>query len=103
MTDSVSTTADVSKTDNSSKVVDYNLPADVFWTTSARRITPKGNMRFRSFPSLSKALVFLADRTEPRYRCAIDMTDARFEGQEIEQLLERMAPRAAEAGPLRAS
>jgi hypothetical protein len=31
------------------------------------------------------------------------MTDARFEGQEIEQLLERMAPRAAEAGPLRAS
>lgn len=68
----------------------FGSEADVFWSMSARRLLPKGAMRFRKFASLEDAVRFVVlDKAEPRFQCVIDMDGARYEGREIEELYGR--------------
>lgn len=69
------------------KFIDFTMPADLFWSVSAKRIAPKGTLRFRSVPSLAEAVrFFIEDRSEARYHCAIETDEGRFSADEIELL-----------------
>ena len=70
--------------------VDFTAPADVFWSSSARRLTRQGSMRFKSFDTLSEAVRFVIDdKSEQRFRCAVDTADDRYEDDAIEALYGR--------------
>lgn len=67
--------------------IDFTVPADVFWSSSARRLTRHGSMRFKSFETLAEAIRFVVDdKSEPRFRCAVDTADDRYEDGAIEAL-----------------
>lgn len=71
-------------------MLDYNAAADLFWCSSARRQMPKGSIRFRQFETLTQAVRFVVgDKTEVRFRCAIDTDLGRYEDEEIEALYNR--------------
>ena len=74
--------------------------ADVFWSPSGRRLAPKGSVRFRRFASLAEAVRFLMlDKSEPRFHCAIDTAEERYEGAQIDALYRHADFPSADASP----
>ena len=71
--------------------VDYTIAADVFWSTSARRISPQGSVRFRRYATLEEAVrFFVENKAEARHFPTIDTDMCRYFGDEIRALYEHV-------------
>lgn len=69
--------------------IDLSAPAEMFWSTSARRLSPRGTIRYLRFDSLAAAVRdAMADTSGKRHRCSISTQTHEFAMDEIAALYE---------------
>ncbi len=68
-------------------IINFDLPADLFWARSARRVVPKGGVAHRRFETLAEGICFVVedDQTQ-RFGVSIDTDENSFSKDEIEAL-----------------
>ena len=67
-------------------MIDFALPADVFWMSTARRSASRGGLRHQRFDSLADAICHvMGDETE-RYSLSIDTDEASYDRDAVEAI-----------------
>ena len=67
--------------------IDFDLPADVFWSKSQRRTLAKGSLVHARFDTLAEAICHvMQDDGTPRFSLSIDTDDATFDRAEVEAI-----------------
>jgi|GEM_PF-3466335 len=68
-------------------IINFDLPADLFWARSARRVVPKGGVAHRRFETLAEGICFVVEEDQAeRYGVSIDTDENSFSKDEIEAL-----------------
>lgn len=68
-------------------IINFALPADLFWAKSARRVVPKGGVGHQRFETLAEGIRFVVEGDlAQRYGVSIDTDENSFTMEEIEAL-----------------
>ncbi|MCB8837971.1 hypothetical protein [Aurantimonas sp. VKM B-3413] len=69
--------------------IDFDVPADLFWAKTRRRILGKGAIGHRRFESLAEAIRYTKeDASFDRYGASLDTDDGSYSMDEVDALYE---------------